>query len=88
MSLDLWWTEPDGALVTEVARLRLTVQKVDQTAEYRVIRQIEGVTGTTHAVVAFGTERNIRDAMKAAIRSANELRLPTCTSLVNHRKFG
>jgi hypothetical protein len=71
---DVWHTEPDGILATEVGGYRLIVQAAEHDGGsvcFLVLRG--GGAEDTLALVASGTEANVRTAMKAAAQMAARL---------------
>ena len=72
---DVWRSEPDGGLATEVGAYRLVVRSPEDargSARFMVLRRAEGDDGPP-ALVGSGTEPNVRAAMRKAERMAHRL---------------
>jgi hypothetical protein len=66
--LPLWRTEAGTALVTEVGDLRLVVRNVGGHPRFLVLRPLKDAGACPHALIASGTEADVRAAMAAAER--------------------
>ena len=64
----LWRLEAGPALVTEAGDLRLVVQQADGHARFQVLRPPQDAGPCPQALLASGTEIDVRAAMAAAER--------------------
>jgi hypothetical protein len=73
MVRNLWRADRDGELTAESGELSLVVRTVNGFARFLVLRPVMGVEPHPKALVASGTEEDVRSAMAAAERTAERL---------------
>jgi hypothetical protein len=69
---EVWHTEPDGSVSTEIPGLKIIVRKSDGCARY-VILQSTGYGSCAEAMLSSGTEPNVDAAILSARRAATRI---------------